>query len=538
MDANALKKLKRKELQTLAMNHGLKGNLKSESLVKALLARFPNGVPANATDENPVIPAPSRETALVRDSPQASNTHEARLLVARSSVKGQHDDHRIGTHVDLSDSRERPSSSKAQVNEENPQEASEPRSEVRPLQTMQSLGVFTLSSASRSGLPNYIGQSVPAPSPPTSRTLAMGTLRPASFSPRSSPESASVSRPPHAQASQATNWPGGYSFPPVVQTTSSQQIPYAMAAATRSSTSNASVATYTGLPHPGFQKIPSPVYVHEQRREQSPSPWDDQGSPRLHINDLLMECSHLPISSTNKVANTDHGTQAEEEQEQYIYVTEEDALATDRMLYDAVCEMAHIAKFRDETDAALEKVENEDVRMKDGLSHISLLIQQERDQLARIRTYISHVNVELAPRWREDVIWNKGCATYLNESGEMVEYETDDEAAPKSPQPIMKWYQPAQENNATEEGLNASGASGATKEVVTPQTPKRRRADENDSPHPVTKKVRRSAGATPAPSRRTRAAARRPANDDLILGEIAEEEEEQVATMLHGPAWR
>lgn len=260
----------------------------------------------------------------------------------------------------------------------------------------------------------------------------------------------------------------------MVQTASSQQIPYAMAAATRSSTSNASVATYTGLPHPGYRDIPSPVYVDEQRREQSRSPRPDQGSPRLDIDGLLEECSHLPISSTNEVANTDHGAQAGAEQEEYVYVVEEDELPTDRMLYDAVCEMAHVAKFRDETEVALENIENEDVRMKSGLSYISRLIQQERDQLARIRTYISHVNLELAPRWREDVIWNKGCATYLNESGEMVEYETDDEAAPKyvlymlyqfhcsmltrvfrSPQPIMKWYrmpESAKENNATEEG--------------------------------------------------------------------------------------
>ena len=68
--------------------------------------------------------------------------------------------------------------------------------------------------------------------------------------------------------------------------------------------------------------------------------------------------------------------------------------------------------------------------------------------------------------------------------------------------------------------------------IPLPQTPKRRRADENDPPHRATKRSRRSAGATPAPTRTTRSAAKKAATDQRELDGIAEEEEEQVLSLL------
>ena len=140
-----------------------------------------------------------------------------------------------------------------------------------------------------------------------------------------------------------------------------------------------------------------------------------------------------PVAMDNAIERTSEEPpeQAEDNAWDQWAATEGQKPATDKMLYDAVCKMANIARFRDETEDNLNAMERENVRMKGSLSQLDAMIRQERSHLQRMRTFMDHVHPSLVPRWREEVIWDKACPTYLDDDGDLVEYDTDDEAAPR-----------------------------------------------------------------------------------------------------------
>ena len=101
-------------------------------------------------------------------------------------------------------------------------------------------------------------------------------------------------------------------------------------------------------------------------------------------------------------------------------------------LYDTVRQMANIANFQQRCQTSLETISDiASISEEDVFSDVDALVRQECFQFQRMTTFIDHVNPELTPRWRDEVIWDKACPTYTDDNDNMLEYDTDDEAAPK-----------------------------------------------------------------------------------------------------------
>ena len=94
--------------------------------------------------------------------------------------------------------------------------------------------------------------------------------------------------------------------------------------------------------------------------------------------------------------------------------------------------MANIANFQQRCQTSLETISDiASISEEDVFSDVDALVRQECFQFQRMTTFIDHVNPELTPRWRDEVIWDKACPTYTDDNDNMLEYDTDDEAAPK-----------------------------------------------------------------------------------------------------------
>ncbi|KAI0753076.1 hypothetical protein C8Q80DRAFT_491210 [Daedaleopsis nitida] len=508
MNANELKNLKRKQLQTIAMSHGIRANMKSGAIIDILFKRYPNGVLPHPSESDVAAPkgkAPERAPTPEPSSPRGSSPAFAHAVADRPGS---------GTEEKVQNpSGSQPQDTSAKKQHEASREQERNTENFHCAQHPQSLAVFTLSKNDAAVTQDHQEHSTASSASAAAGTIPSTVANSSMFPPGTEVFSASTGVPRHACAWQTSKWHGGYSFPPV-QVASAQQIPYAMAAsiAGGSVPINAAAGPST---HPQSRAT--------ARTSATSSFWDT--APPLVA----------PIVADDSLDDWDNTSSSVPRVPSPVAVDADQILATDKQLYEAVCKMANVARFREEVNTDLDAMEEDSTRMKNSLMGLGTLVRQERAHFQRIRAYIDHVHPKLVPRWREEVIWDKACPTHPDEDDNLIEYDTDDEDAPQPPQEMTRWHRkPANTQSQPEALVAIEDARKSTSEpneehTVTPppQTPKRCRSDENDPPLRATKKKRGSAGATPAPARFTRSAAKKVVAEQRILGGVHEDEEEE-----------
>ncbi|RPD57802.1 hypothetical protein L226DRAFT_562054 [Lentinus tigrinus ALCF2SS1-7] len=507
MNAEKLKLLSRKQIQAVAIEHGIKGNMRSEDMIQVLVKRYPNGVPLRLPDPRPA-------------SSQNGAVTSRTVIMQWSEAQGRY----IEIPVETSNLNQRPPPIAG---------PSQPQSQY------QSLGVFTLPAtnyttaqrptASRISTASNCTTSAPQACQTASSNSYMHYKNAPEFLPGPQMFSASTRLPGPADQMEARRVSNSCSRP------HAQQAPYPVVAPSTVWRAPASAMGSTTRPS-------SPA------RSAEPALLDDsvQGPGSGWLEPPIIHAP-LEVDTPPGVAQptlpTMHPREACDPVQKDVQPAQP-SLATDSNLYDTVRKMASIAKFQQHCRNTLEGMNTATSITGETFSDLDALVQQECVHFQRMSTFVDHVHPELAPRWRPNVIWDKACPTYLDDEDNLLEYDTDDENAPKSPAPVMvrRHLKPPPRKASPEHDEAAGNDIGpgpaygpaVTESASAPASSKRKHVDEDDQlESPLAKKRTRRSRATmprpgtPAPSRLTRSAVRRKIAEERALDGINEDEEEQ-----------
>ncbi|RDX49244.1 hypothetical protein OH76DRAFT_541678 [Lentinus brumalis] len=383
MNAEKMKLLSRKHIQAIAINHGIKGNMKSEDIIQILVKRYPDGVPLHN------LPVSSQNI-----------TASSRTVVMQwSDAQGRYIEVPVGNRQDQPPPIAGPS---------------------QPSSHYRSLGVF----GAVPPVDYATGQRPAAPGGSSSIPLNLQTASSNSYKHYRNvapeflpgPQMYSASAGPQALSGQ-TN--GGTSHPGTRP--HAQQTPYAVPAPSPVWRAPAPPTDTESTPRQrSAAQTREPTPLIDDSYDTGPAPADPSPVDVSH-EVQASALSRAPSPSTRPRDAQDSAPEAAQS-----------SLATDSDIHDAVRKMANIAKFQQQCRKSLERMS--EITSTSGIicSDLEAVVQQECFHFQRMTTYVDHVNPELAPRWRDEVIWDKACPTFVDDDDNLLEYDTDDENAPSA----------------------------------------------------------------------------------------------------------